>query len=98
MPILLLQDIITKALEQGEFTLGVFLDIKKAFDTVHIDLLLKKLQRYGVKHKAFELLSSYLSDRKQNVKIRNTYSSLKTMEVGVPQGSILGPLLFIIYI
>lgn len=98
MPILLLQEIVTKAFEHGEFTLGVFLDIKKAFDTVHINILLQKLQRYGVKHTAFEMLSSYLYDRKQSVKIHNTYSSLTKVKMGVPQGSILGPLLFLLYI
>ena len=98
MPILLLQDSITQALEEGDFVLGLYLDLKKAFDTVDIDILLKKLHKYGVRHKAHKILSSYLAGRKQYGKIRNSCSSLENVRMGVPQGSILGPILFIIYI
>ena len=98
MPILLLQDTITRAFEEGEFALGLFLDLKKAFDTVNINILLEKLQKYGIRHKAHKMLSSYLSSRTQKVNIRNTYSAYKDITMGVPQGSILGPILFIIYI
>ena len=66
MPILLLQDTITRAFEEGEFALGLFLDLKKAFDTVNINILLEKLQKYGIRHKAHKMLSSYLSSRTQS--------------------------------
>ena len=98
MPILLLQDIITKAFEEGEFALGLYLDLRKAFDTVHIDILLKKLHKYGIRHNALKIMTSYLSGRTQCVKIRNSYSTSKSVNMGVPQGSILGPLLFLLYI
>ena len=98
MPLLLLQDNITRAFEDGEFALGLYLDIKKAFDTVNIKILLEKLHKYGVRHRSLQTLSSYLSERTQSVKIRNAYSSYRSVTMGVPQGSILGPLLFILYI
>ena len=97
MPILL-QDAITRAFEEGEFALGLFLDLKMAFDTVNINILLDKLQKYGIRHKSHKMLSSYLSSRTQKVNMRNTYSAYKDITMGVPQGSILAPILFIIYI
>ena len=76
----------------------IFLDIKKAFDSVSHYKLLKKLEHYGIRGVANQLLQSYLSERKQFVSINNVSSSLKSINFGVPQGSILGPLLFLIYI
>jgi len=78
--------------------MGLFLDLKKAFDTVHHDILLTKLNHYGVRGGALNLLKDYLSNRNQAVKLNNQISSLKSINFGVPQGSILGPLFFIIYI
>ena len=98
MPIMILQDFVTKAFEDKEHAVGIFLDLRKAFDTVDIQILLAKLQKYGIRNKAYDIISSYLSQRKQCVKIGQCKSDLTDVSIGVPQGSILGPLLFILYI
>ena len=78
--------------------IGVFLDFSKAFDTVDHDILLFKLSHYGIRDNALLWFKSYLSNRNQFVTYDGVRSSLKTIKCGVPQGSILGPLLFLIYI
>ena len=75
-----------------------FLDLKKAFDTVNHDLLIKKLEHYGFRGQCSEYLSSYFENRKQYVHIDGNSSSNKSIVNGVPQGSILGPLCFSLYI
>ena len=79
------------------FTLGVFIDLSKAFDTVDHQILLSKLKHYGVNEKALAWLQSYLSQRKQYIENTNDIKYLLEIDCGVPQGSILGPLLFLIY-
>ena len=79
-------------------TIGVFLDLSKAFDTVDHNILIKKLQHYGIRGVCLDLFQSYLSERRQLVNIYNNNSGLKPIKCGVPQGSILGPILFILYI
>ena len=74
----------------------VFLDLRNAFDTVPHDILIKKLHAYGIRRNALKLLKSYLTDRNQYVIYSGLRSSTKSVQCGVPQGSILGPLLFII--
>ena len=84
--------------DKQENVVLLLLDLSAAFDTIGHDLLLRKLKNaYGIEGKALAWLKSYLSDRKFKVKVKNSSSSGCTLEIGVPQGSILGPLLFILY-
>ena len=98
MPILLLQDKIQSAFEANKNVVGIYLDLRKAFDTVNLDILLGKLQCYGVIRQAHNMIKLYLTNRTQCVQIGDVRSSFLPIEMGVPQGSILGPLLFILYI
>jgi hypothetical protein len=76
----------------------VFLDLRKAFDTVDHEILIKKLKIYGVQNIALKWFISYLFDRKQFCKVGSAASSTKNTRFGVPQGSNLGPLLFLLYV
>ena len=98
MPLLLLEEKITQAFEENNIVCGLYLDLRKAFDTVNTEIFLDKISRYGIKHNAFNMLKSYLTDRTQCVEINRMRSGFLHIEMGVPQGSILGPLLFILYI
>jgi len=77
---------------------ALLIDLKKAFDTTNISIILSKLKSFGVYQTELEWFKSYLSNRSQNCKINDTLSDFLNISIGVPQGSILGPLLFIIYI
>ena len=89
---------IRTALDKGEFSCGVFIDLQKAFDTVDHQILLTKLKHYGVRGITNKWFESYLSNRRQSVFISGHYSEYKILKHGVPQGSVLGPLLFLLYI
>ena len=98
LALIYLVDKISNALENGDYVLGLFLDFSKAFDTVNHEILFKKLEHYGIRGVALEWFQSYLSSRKQYVEFNGTISPTQCITCGVPQGSILGPLLFILYI
>ena len=82
----------------SEYTLSIFLDLRKAFDTCNIEIMLKKLHHYGFRDTPLKWFKNYLTGRKQYVEINGCKSKEKLISHGVPQGSILGPILFLIYI
>ena len=95
---MMLVDKITEALDQGESVVGVFLDFSKAFDTVDHNILLQKMDKYGICDVELQWFKDYLSNRMQYVTYNNYKSSQAKIHCGVPQGSILGPILFLLYI
>lgn len=91
-------DAVYNTFNSKKYLISVLLDFSKAFDTVNHSILLSKLQSMGVRGSSLAWFRSYLSNRKQYVSLLNTSSELKNINAGVPQGSIIGPLLFLIYI
>ena len=85
-------------MDKGLISGILFLDLKKAFDTADHEILLSKLERYGIRGRTLQWFISYILERKQMCKINNSISNVKKIRCGVPQGSNLGPLLFLIYI
>lgn len=94
----ILIDEIAEGIDKGEIAVTVFLDFKKAFDTVDHQVLLWKLNVAGLGTNTCKLLKNYLTNRKQATKLHNTTSSLQSVKTGVPQGSTLGPLMFILFL
>ena len=89
---------IRSALDSGKVACGIFIDLQKAFDTVNHDILLKKMNHYGFRGKINEWLRSYLCERNQKVTINGISSESRAIHHGVPQGSVLGPIFFLLYI
>ena len=89
---------VTDGVDNGEDCLSVFCDLSKAFDTINHELLLVKLKHYGIEGRSLDWFRSYLSNRLQYVEYNNHKSNLVPIQTGVPQGSVLGLLLFLIYV
>ena len=96
--ILEITDTIKQAMDKKLVTCGVFLDFSKAFDTVNHEILLSKLYHYGIRGIPLDWFENYLDNRTQFVKIGSSQSNTETITCGIPQGSTLGPLLFLLYI
>ena len=84
--------------KKGDYVIGLFLDLSKAFDCVNYSIPLRKFEKYGVRGISLQWFTSYLKNRRQFVKYNNHESAKQYVKCCVPQGSILGPLLFLIYI
>ena len=93
-----LTETIKDALDKGKYCCGIFVDSQKAFDNVDHNILLSKLKHYGTRGVAYSWFESYLNDRKQYVSINGYNSRHLSISLGVSQGSVLGQLLFLIYI
>jgi hypothetical protein len=96
--LLSVKEYVLDSFNSGRFVLGVCIDFQKAFDSIKHNVLCDKLLCYGVTNKSTRLIENYLSNRKQFVRLETSSSTTSTIRAGVPQGSILGPLLFLIYI
>ena len=95
--IITLVDKVARALDTGKIVVGVYLDLRKAFDTVPLTILLDKLHRMGIRGNLLCLIKNYLEDRAQFVNYNDHSSRTQPINIGVPQGSILGPLFFICF-
>src|SRR5690606_23629189 len=98
LAVLHIKEYLLNEMEESNFSVGLFCDLSKAFDTISHEHLCTKLKKFGVNDIPLRLIKNYLTNRKQCVNINGSCSGMLTINRGVPQGSILGPLLFIIYV
>jgi len=98
MALIKIKENILRSFAEGNYVTGLFFDIRKAFDSLDHELLLVKLEHYGIRNGALKLIGNYLSHRKQYVVVNNFASAMTQIKQGVPQGSNLGPLLFLLFI
>ena len=97
-PMVKFMNFVSNALNKKQHSIAIFCDLRKAFDTCNHQILFKKMRKIGIRGTTLEWFRSYLSNRKQFVVIDGISSDLIDVTIGVPQGSILGPILFLIYI
>ena len=88
---------IKESIDKGNYGCSIFIDLHIAFDTINHEILLLKLEHYGVRGSILQWFKSYLSNRKQYAYLNGITSSLSDITCGVPQGLVLGPLLFLLY-
>lgn len=89
---------ITDAIDNKKHAIGVFMNLKKAFDTLNYNILFNKLEKYGIRGLVLGWIKSYLKGQQQFVQLGNNFSKYLDITCGVPQGSVLGPKLFILYL
>jgi len=91
-------DLVINALGNKEKLMGVFLDLSKAFDTINVEILIHKMKMYGIRNTELNIINSFLTNRYQITFINNVFSQSTQLKTGIPQGSVLSPILFLIYV